>query len=306
MIHAMPSLISLRAFEAAARLGSFKQAAEELSVTPTAVSHHIRGLEDALDIQLFVRETRAVRLTDTGKQLAGRLTIAFTEISDALADVQVSEHVLTVTTTPAFGALWLAPRLEDFQKAYPDITLRLETGTAPVDLMRDRRIDLAIRYGGRDGPLVAGTLPTERIGLFGSEKLVTELAGRIDDATILCTEWEQPDLAPVRPDEWFQAAGFEGKAVIRKFGQEHHVVQCAVAGQGLALLSEVLADDLVARGLLDQFRPDVTVPGRPYTILCLPERRRVRKIARFIEWLEHGLSSPARETATDRLQAVSP
>jgi len=306
MIHAMPSLISLRAFEAAARLGSFKQAAEELSVTPTAVSHHIRGLEEALDMQLFVRETRAVRLTDTGKQLAGRLTIAFAEISDALADVRVSEHALTVTTTPAFGALWLAPRLEDFQKAYPEITLRLETGTAPVDLMRDRRIDLAIRYGGGDGPLLASTLPPERIGLFGSEKLVSEMHGRIDDATILCTEWEQPDLAPVRPDEWLQAAEFEGRTTIRNFAQEHHVVQCAVAGQGLALLSNVLADDLVARGLLAPFRPDVTVPGRSYNILCLPERRRVRKIARFIEWLEHGLPQPERVETAGPIQANSP
>jgi len=282
----MPSLISLRAFEAAARLGSFKGAAEELSVTPTAVSHHIRGLEQALEVQLFVRQTRAVRLTDTGRRLSGRLASAFTEITDALSEVHATEHDLTVTTTPAFAALWLAPRMEVFQAAHPDIRLRLDTGTAPVNLARDRRVDVAIRYGVVDGPLVARAFPQERIGLYGAPDLVSALGGRLDGATILSTVWEQPGLPPISPATWIASAAADDRPKLRYFEQEHHVMQCAIAGQGLALLSNVLVGDMAARGLLTAFRPDIQAPGLSYSVLCLPERVRVRKIASFIRWLE--------------------
>lgn len=284
----MPSLISLRAFEAAARLGSFKDAADELSVSPTAVSHHIRGLEEALDVQLFVRETRAVRLTETGRRLSERLASAFTEIADALGEVHATEHDLTVTTTPAFATLWLAPRMEVFQAAHPDIRLRLETGTAPVDLARDRRIDVAIRYGVEEGPLLAHAFPQERIGLYGAPDVVAALGGRLDGATILSTVWKQPGLPPMSPETWIASAAYD-RPKLRHFEQEHHVAQCAIAGQGLALLSNVLAGDMTARGLLTPFRPDIQRPGLSYGVLCLPERVRVRKIARFIRWLEAAL-----------------
>lgn len=286
MLRAMPSLISLRAFEAAARLGSFKDAADELSVSPTAVSHHIRGLEQALDVQLFVRETRSVHLTETGRRLSERMATAFTEITDALSEVHATEHELTVTTTPAFAALWLVPRLEAFQAAHPDIRFRLESGTAPVDLARDRRIDVAIRYGVDEGPLLARALPQERIGLYGAPNVVAALGGRLDGATILSTEWEQPGLPPITPEAWVAAAAADDRPKLRHFEQEHHVAQCAIAGQGLALISNVLAGDLAARGLLTPFRPDIQMPGLSYSVLCLPERVRVRKIARFIGWLE--------------------
>jgi DNA-binding transcriptional LysR family regulator len=286
MLHAMPSLVSLRAFEAAARLGSFKDAADELSVSPTAVSHHIRGLEQALDVQLFVRETRAVNLTETGRQLSERLASAFTEITDALSEVHASEHELTVTTTPAFAALWLVPRMEAFHAAHPDIRLRLETGTVRVDLARDRRIDLAIRYGVDEGPLLARALPPERIGLYGAPDVVAALGGCLNGATILSTEWEQTGLPPIAPEAWVAAASADDEPGLRYFEQEHHVAQCAIAGQGLALISNVLAGDLTVRGLLTPFRPDIQLPGLSYSVLCLPERVRVRKIARFIRWLE--------------------
>lgn len=282
----MPSLISLRAFEAAARLGSFKDAAAELSVTPTAVSHHIRGLEQALEVQLFVRQTRAVLLTDTGRRLSRRLASAFTEITDALSDVQATEHDLTVTTTPAFASLWLVPRMEVFQASHPNIRLRLDTGTAPVDLARDRRIDVAIRYGVEEGPLVARAFPRERIGLYGAPNMVSALGGRLAGATILSTVWEQPGLPPMSPETWITSAAADETTKVRHFEQEHHVVQCAIAGQGLALVSNVLVGDLAAGGLLTAFRPDIQMSGLSYGVLCLPERVHVRKIARFIRWLE--------------------
>ncbi|WP_425404717.1 LysR substrate-binding domain-containing protein [Hwanghaeella sp.] len=290
MLQTLPSLASLRAFEAAARHGSFKAAAEELSVTPTAVSHHVRGLEEAFEVQLFRRSPRAVHLTESGQQLADRLAVAFTEIQDAVRELRATEHELTVTTTPAFAALWLVPRLEAFQNANPGISLRLDTGTDVVDLTRDRRVDLAIRYGAEDGPLVHKTLPREQFGLYGTPDYLARIKGQLDEATILSTRWRHSGLSPVTTEAWLTASGIHAKPGSRRLDQEHHVVQCALAGQGLALLSQILASDLCSRGLLAPFRPETHLPGFSYSVLCLPERRRVRKIARFVEWLQHEVS----------------
>ena len=116
--------------------------------------------------------------------------------------------------------------------------------------------------------------------------MVAALGGRLNGATILSTEWEQPGLPPITPEAWIAAASADDKPELRQFEQEHHVAQCAIAGQGLALISNLLAGDLVARGLLTPFRPDIQLRGLSYSVLCLPERVRVRKIARFICWLE--------------------
>lgn len=145
---------------------------------------------------------------------------------------------------------------------------------------------MAIRYGVDEGPLLARALPLERIGLYGAPYVVAALGGRLNSVAILSTEWEQPGLPPITPEAWVAAAAADDRPRQRHFEQEHHVAQCAIAGQGLALISNVLAGDLAARGLLTPFRPDIQMPGLSFSVLCLPERVRVRKIALFIRWLE--------------------
>ncbi|MDF2234828.1 LysR substrate-binding domain-containing protein [Albimonas sp. CAU 1670] len=286
----MPSLAALRAFEAAARLGSFKDAAEALAITPTAVSHHIRGLEQRLDVPLFTRETRAVHLTEAGRRLSRRLTAAFGEIEAALDEVETAEHVLRVSTTPAFAALWLAPRLHAFQGAHPEIRVQVDTGTEAVDLHRDRQVDVAIRYGaGAPAGLHAVPLGDEAFGLYGAPDHVAGI-GEIGAATVLATEWRQARLAPVAPADWLEAFAPGARPTMRWFDQEHHAVQCAIAGQGLAFLSDVLASDMEGRGLLARHREDAAVPGLRYTLLTLPERRRTRKIALFARWIERAFA----------------
>ncbi len=129
-------LTALRTFESAARQSSFKAAAEELAVTPTAVSHQIRSLEAWLGVPLFQRLPRKVRLTDCGERLFRSLHGALLEISQSVDTLRPQRSVgnLTVSTTPAFAALWLVPRLGRFYAAHPQINLRLDTNCEVLDL----------------------------------------------------------------------------------------------------------------------------------------------------------------------------
>src|SRR5688572_2548755 len=143
-------LTALRSFESAARHLSFKAAAEELHVTPTAISHQIKQLEHTLGLALFDRLPRGVALTGDGRRLFRDLHGALLEIAQSLAALQPQRNTgrLTVTTTASFAALWLIPRIGGFYQQHPDIAVRIDTGAQVVDLQQDASVDLAIRYGG--------------------------------------------------------------------------------------------------------------------------------------------------------------
>ena len=287
MFARMPSPAALRTFEAAARLGSFKAAARELAVMPSAVSHQIRALEEHLEVPLFIRRTRAVELTESGRKLSRAVHQAFRQIMVALEDVSAAETVLTVSTTPAFAALWLVPRLGRFEERHPEFRIQLDTGTAPTDLERDRRVDLAIRYGIGPYPrLHAIPLIDESFGAYATPDYLRGLA-RPQDAVLIETSWQQPGLEDLSWQAWLSAAGIRGDTAQnrRYFDEEHYVVQAALASQGLVLASSIWVDDLVRRGWLDSYRPEVQLAGRRYTALCLPGRASLRKVARFLDWL---------------------
>jgi DNA-binding transcriptional LysR family regulator len=283
----MPSLLALRTFEAAARLGSFKAAACELAVTPTAVSHQIRSLEDQLEVPLFIRRTRAVELTESGRRLAGAAHQAFQQIALALEDISATETVLTVSTTPAFAALWLALRLWRFQELHPEFRIQLTTSTVPIDLERDRRVDIAIRYGrGLYPRLHVVPLADETFGAFGTPDYLRRVK-KLQDARLIETKWQQAGFEDLSWKTWISAAGLPLGASPRaqRFDQEHYMVQAGLASQGLVLASSLLVADLVRRGWLEQYRPEVRIPGRMYTALCLPGRASIRKVSCFLEWL---------------------
>ncbi|MGN6084111.1 LysR substrate-binding domain-containing protein [Trinickia sp.] len=149
-VHNLP-LSALRAFEAAARLGSFKAAAAELFVTPAAISQQIVALETYVGAALFDRLNRAVRLTPTGAALAKEVSGAFAQLQTALmaaAPVRVQErNTLVISAVPSFASRWLAPRLDTFHRRHPYIEVQLLVSEALVDLAADGRVDLALRYG---------------------------------------------------------------------------------------------------------------------------------------------------------------
>ncbi|WCL52913.1 LysR substrate-binding domain-containing protein [Gimibacter soli] len=284
----MPSLAAIRAFDTAARLGSFKAAADNLNVSATAISHHIRGLEAQIGVALFVRGTRKVSLTDAGRQLAEATSASFSRIEAALEALRTSEHTLTVSTTPAFAALWLAPRLTSFEARHQDIRIRLVSSADVTDLRKDQTVDLAIRYDAEDRePQDAMLVAMERFCAFGSRDYVERLVD-LPDTQFISTRWISKTLRPVTWQNWCEAAGEKpvASASVREFHQEYEVLQAGLSGQGLILLSDVLAQDMVARGWLVPYRPDVCLSGFAYRAVVNPHRREAKKVQRFLSWLQ--------------------
>ena len=144
----LPSLNGLRAFEAAARHLSFTQAASELNVTQTAISHQIRRLEEELGIRLFVRKNRALALTPEAREYLPGIRAAFNDLRLATDRLlrKDDDNVLTISTLASLAAKWLLPRLSAFQEAHPAIDVRITTSTGLVDF-RSGDVDAAIRYG---------------------------------------------------------------------------------------------------------------------------------------------------------------
>lgn len=141
---------AIRAFEAAARLGSFKLAAQELSVTPAAISHQLAALEEYLGTPLFVRSNRLVQLTTKGRQFSTQVTSAFAQLQTAMQEASATdtnEQVLVVSAAPSIAAKWLVPRLSRFHAQFPDIDLRLSSENQSHDLMNDASVDVVLRYG---------------------------------------------------------------------------------------------------------------------------------------------------------------
>jgi LysR family transcriptional regulator, glycine cleavage system transcriptional activator len=144
----LPSLNGLRAFEAAARHLSFTQAASELNVTQTAISHQIKRLEEELGVRLFIRQNRSLTLTAEAQDYLPGIRAAFNDLRLATDRLlrKDDDHVLTVSTLASLAAKWLLPRLTNFQEAHPGIDVRITTSTSLVDFQRDK-VDAAIRYG---------------------------------------------------------------------------------------------------------------------------------------------------------------
>jgi LysR family transcriptional regulator, glycine cleavage system transcriptional activator len=281
------SLPALRSFDAAARTGSFKDAASNLGVTPTAVSHQIRTLEDQLGVALFVRTTRNIVLTQEGSRLAAATSRGFREIYDAVGDLRDVSWRLTISTTPAFAALWLIPRLADFEAKHPATSVHVETSTKMQNLERDRRIDVAIRYGeGEYAGLAASPLAQETFGVFAHPELLR--AGiQIEDAVLIETRWRSQSLRQIGWDDWLTAQQLDPATFAnrRSFDQEQHSIQAALAGQGLILASNLLVQDMLERGWLVEYQPETRLPGLRYTAVALPRHSETRKVRQFLAWL---------------------
>jgi DNA-binding transcriptional LysR family regulator len=286
----MPSPSALRTFDAAARCGSFKAAAAELAVTPTSVSHQVKALETQLGVSLFERSTRKVELTAAGRRLAEATGEAFDTIALALEDIAVIETELSITTTPAFAALWLMPRLHLFEAQHPGFRVRLETGTRPVDLVRERGTDVAIRYGSLpwDEKLSVHELASEGLRAFAAPSFLAKNVP-FEKAPLIETRWCSAALPAAGWSQWAELAGLPDHGIeraVRRYDQEHYVVQAGMAGQGIVLVSDFLVQDHLREGWLEVYRPDVRLPGFRYSLICLKDRLGARKVLRFLTWIQ--------------------
>ncbi len=289
-------LTALRAFESASRLLSFKAAAEELSVTPTAVSHQIRSLETWLGVPLFERLPRQVRLTQCGERLFHSLHGALLEVAQSVDTLrpQRSATNLTISTTAAFAALWLVPRLGRFYTRHPNINVRLDTHCEVIDLHQDASVDLVLRYSLDDYPSLYGEcLFNESFGVYGSPEQVTRAASRIP--TLISVRWHNSRLYAHGWEAWCAQSGenwLSDRPAVREYDEEHYALQAAIAGQGLVLASNILVSESVASGLLVAYRGEIQVDGAGYSALCVPGRERHPSVRAFFAWLhEEALTS---------------
>lgn len=283
----LPPLAALRAFEAAARQLSFRRAAEELAVTPTAISHQIRLLEAALGMALFVRQVRRVALTDAGQRLYPTLRDGFDAFERAILDLsqQSRRKAVTLTATTLFTARRLLPALGRFRSEHPAFDLRLHASDEAVDLHAGSA-DVAVRYG--SGPfdgLVAEPLLAERFGVLCSPHLGIANADDLKRATLIHTEWKRPGLAPDWR-RWVRLAGARDLAVEEgpRLTDDGHALQAAVAGHGVVIASLVLARPEIDAGLLvHPFGPEIE--GETYHILATPENAACADVKAVCTWL---------------------
>ncbi|NYZ61790.1 LysR substrate-binding domain-containing protein [Luteimonas deserti] len=274
MSRRLPSLSALRAFEAAARLGGAKQAAAELSVTPTAISHQIRKLEDQLGCALFVRRPRQLDPTAEGRALQGALARAFDGIADAVAQVrQPTRRALTLSVTPGVASRWLVPRMHLLGVACPELDLHLQVSHAPVAL-DGSGADLAIRYGdGRWPGLVSHLLFDNVFAPVCSPALGIGGIGDLRGATLLHFAPAGSVSSVIDWSAWHRLAGLPdhdtGAGPV--FSDETHVISAALGGQGVALMSlPLIGDELASGALVQPFGPVIQAPGFH---LVYPQRR---------------------------------
>nr|WP_277625343.1 LysR substrate-binding domain-containing protein [Burkholderia stabilis] len=307
----------MRVFESSARLGTFKAAADELSVTPAAVSHQIKSLESRLGVLLFERGASGVRLTEEGERLFRACHDALLALSrglDAVRPEAADERTLVLTTTPAFAAMWLIPRLGRFRRVDPQLNIKVETGNALADLERDARIDLAIRATSRTFPALHEiALIDEYFGAYAATGFDTH---RTDERLELIeTVWDTPLPVLVEWASWCRAAGREAwleRAVFRHYDDEQYALQAVLLGQGVGLLSSVLVAEHVERGALTPIEPAVRLAGARFVALCRPGREREPQVRRFLDWLEAEIAhtraavariAPRERHADERIQA---
>jgi LysR family glycine cleavage system transcriptional activator len=292
----LPPLGALRAFEAAARHLSFTRAAEELGVTPGAVSQQIRILEESAAAPLFRRTGRQVLLTDTGEAAFRPLRQAFELMSESvdLMRSPARRDRLMISAAPSFAAKWLAQRLERFQAAHPDAEVWVSADFALTDFNASD-IDLAIRYGrgGYEGMraekiLAEAVLPVCSPALLREGKALRspkDLSGHV----LLHDEGHEDD--PASPDwrSWLAARGVKGVEASRglRFNQSSLVVEAAVAGHGVALAKRAIAaGDLASGRLVAPFADGTDDIDFSYWIVW-PRWRTPSKLARaFIAWLK--------------------
>jgi LysR family transcriptional regulator, glycine cleavage system transcriptional activator len=286
--HRLPPLNALRAFEATARHLSVKNAAEELCVTPGAVSQMLKALELHLGVKLFHRVNRGILLTDAGQGYLPPVRNAFRQIAEASRRVAVSVDtgMLTVSVTPFFANAWLVPRMKDFQDAHPEIDLHVVTSNALVDFSRDG-VDLAVRHGlGRYPGLCSHRVVAVEIVPVAAPALVSRLGPPTDPADL--ARWPHVHDAERKGWHlWFQSQGIDEIGPPRgpSFDDSGLLLKAVLAGQGAGLLPAAMVARELAEGRLARLADVVLLEDFAY-YLVYPEASRERpKIAAFREWI---------------------
>ena len=286
----IPNFVLLRAFEVAARLQSFTLAAKELHLTQSAISHQIRELEDYFGKTLFLRKNRKVEPTAEGRRLLDSLSRVFDVIEAACNEVTLAPNsqVLALHCSPSFAAKWLSPRLPEFIKANPDITIRLTSGADPIDLIRNQEIDMAISYQSRhERPgIISLSLGEEKIvpmcspTLIDSDLTVQELMSKLTliESSLNNHTWEK----------WFETHRLKNPSSRKMaFDRAALSISAAVDGIGAVLESVRLAERELSRGELVVLGQGVFKPtiDRTHFLSYRTNSKNNQKIKLFKAWI---------------------
>lgn len=310
MVRRLPSLNALRAFEAAARHGTLARAAEELNVTPSAIGHQVRNLEESLGVRLFEVHGTARRLSPAGRRFAAELNEVFDRLDLACRGLTQGGRAieLHVAVTPTFAIRWLVPRLGRFHARHPEVSVHIATSTKPFDLGRDE-VDAALQFGKPPWGDVAAHLlfmedvfPVCRPDLLGAradaEALTPKVLKRL---TLLHTSARRDDWA-----RWLKAAGVPESEVDPARGLVFDITTMAIdaaeSGMGVAITREAQVQDALRSGrLVAPFRRDL-LRGEGCYFLTLPRHRDEPHIAAFRDWLlneaaDHDVARRGKNTA---------
>lgn len=295
-MHQLPPLTELRAFEAAARHLSFKKAAAELLVTPTAISHQIKLLERHCGRDLFRRRPRPLKLTAAGELLFPVVRDGFLTFAKMLEKVRASSvgGRLRITATNAFAARWLVPRLPKWRETHPGLKLDI-LGTDVVLDLAAGEADIAIRYARRPPSDGSTELTRDTFRVVASPKLIGAGSKSLSPAELanfplIEIEWPSGDRDAPTWQRWQAKARQRFKRVPDlarlpnlAFREELHAIEAAISGQGVAICSDVLVAPELASGALVEVSK-LTLAGYGFYLMYLPTHPRVGSIEAFSEW----------------------
>jgi LysR family transcriptional regulator, glycine cleavage system transcriptional activator len=288
----LPPLNALRAFEATARHLSFSKAAEELHVTPAALSHQIRGLEDLLGLKLFIRRARSIELTEAARLIHPGIRSGFESLRVAIDQLDQGrrERVLVVSSTPGLTAKWLVPRLYRFLDQHPDIDTRITASVGYANFDADG-VDIGIRLtSGVHPDLYVEKLSDEWLLPLCSPRLLEAdppLRGPADLPRFNLIQIDLPGVVPTWED-WMEMAGIGGIDTRRglRLNVADHALDAASEGAGVVLGYKVVASRDIGLGrLVAPFGPEIPVPGRSYYFVCPKGDEKRPAIKAFRDWV---------------------
>lgn len=289
-----PPLNALRAFESAARHLSVKLAAEELCVTPGAVSQMLKVLEDHLGVKLFKRVNRGILLTQAGRSYLPPIRNAFRQIAEASKRMAISADagILTLSVTPFFASAWLIPRLNSFHEAHPSIDLQVLTSSALVDFSRDS-VDVAVRHGtGRYPGLRSYRLVSVEMVPVSAPALVERFG--MPESPDELTRWPQVHDADRKGwSLWFQAQGIDEVGPPRGSSLDDTglLLSAVIAGQGVGLLPAAMVALEVDEGRLIRLAKPTHMETFAYYLVYPETHHDNPKISALRDWILSSVSA---------------
>lgn len=280
------SLLRLQAFEATARLGSLKDAADEIGVTPSAISHRLKDLESDIGVSLFVKDRRRISFTPEGKELAITLHSAFSSIKRQISTLQLSQKAssLTVSCAPAFANKYILPNLPDFQKRNPSISLSV-IGTNERAEMSHGAVDAAIRFSRNPvGNLYKKTLMTVEGYVVGSPELVKHALAQdvIDAPRISITHLPNTWREHIRHSE-FRFADIPSEL---SFESLESAVHATVEGAGLSLVPKIFIERELSQNKLAVLETVKFETNYSYSLIAPKDPIKKGHIDTFARWLQ--------------------